>query len=92
MPRVFTQAEVELARARMPTEAKPLTGFFKWKDIKRWHKTWHVYLCKWTENMASIHSADGSKVPVAFAFMAQFGQSGGSSMISMVFTFTTFHN
>ncbi|KAM0229194.1 hypothetical protein ACHAP5_011747 [Fusarium lateritium] len=58
---VFTQAEVELARARMPTEAKPLTGFFKWKDIKRWHKTWHVYL-----------------FPVAFAFMAQFGQSGGS--------------
>ncbi|KIL87754.1 major facilitator superfamily transporter [Fusarium avenaceum] len=58
---VFTQAEVELARARMPTEAKPLSGFFKWKDIKRWHKTWHVYL-----------------FPVAFAFMAQFGQSGGS--------------
>ncbi|KAM0202740.1 hypothetical protein ACHAQI_010683 [Fusarium lateritium] len=58
---VFTQAEVELARARMPTEAKPLTGFFKWKDIKRWHKTWHVYL-----------------FPVLFAFMAQFGQSGGS--------------
>ncbi|KAM0279697.1 hypothetical protein ACHAO9_011572 [Fusarium lateritium] len=56
---VFSQAEVELARTRMPTEAKPLTGFFKWKDIKRWHKTWHVYL-------------------FAFAFMAQFGQSGGS--------------
>ncbi|KAM0259200.1 hypothetical protein ACHAPA_010876 [Fusarium lateritium] len=71
---VFTQAEVELARARMPTEAKPLTGFFKWKDIKRWHKTWHVYLYY----TASIHSANQSKVPVLFAFMAQFGQSGGS--------------
>lgn len=56
--RVFTQAEVELARARMPTEAKPLTGFFKWKDIKRWHKTWHVYLCKGTENTTSIYSAN----------------------------------
>ena len=30
----------------MPTEVKPLTGLFKWKDIKRWHTTWHVYLCK----------------------------------------------
>lgn len=29
----------------MPTEAKLYTGLFKWKDIKRWHKTWHVYLC-----------------------------------------------
>ncbi|KAH8892913.1 major facilitator superfamily transporter [Thozetella sp. PMI_491] len=41
---IFTQKEVELARARMPTEVKPLTGLFKWKDIKRWHTTWHVYL------------------------------------------------
>ncbi|KAH6657273.1 major facilitator superfamily transporter [Truncatella angustata] len=41
---IFTQEEVELARARMPTEVKPLTGLFKWKDIKRWHTTWHVYL------------------------------------------------
>ncbi|KAK3323405.1 major facilitator superfamily transporter [Cercophora scortea] len=41
---IFTQAEVDLARARMPTEVKPLTGLFKWKDIKRWHTTWHVYL------------------------------------------------
>ncbi|KAK0711816.1 major facilitator superfamily transporter [Lasiosphaeris hirsuta] len=41
---IFTQEEVELARARMPTEVKPLTGLFKWKDIKRWHGTWHVYL------------------------------------------------
>ncbi|KAH8195425.1 hypothetical protein TruAng_010405 [Truncatella angustata] len=58
---IFTQEEVELARARMPTEVKPLTGLFKWKDIKRWHTTWHVYL-----------------FPLFFAFMAQFGQSGGS--------------
>jgi ACS family pantothenate transporter-like MFS transporter len=41
---IFTQAEVELARARMPTESKPRTGLFKWKDIKRWHMTWHVWL------------------------------------------------
>ncbi|KAK8858383.1 hypothetical protein IAR55_002610 [Kwoniella newhampshirensis] len=41
---VFSQKEVDLARARMPTEAKLYTGLFKWKDIKRWHKTWHVYL------------------------------------------------
>jgi hypothetical protein len=43
--RIFTEKEVELARTRMPTEVKPLTGLFKWKDIKRWHTTWHVYLC-----------------------------------------------
>ncbi|OIW23425.1 major facilitator superfamily transporter [Coniochaeta ligniaria NRRL 30616] len=41
---IFTQKEVELARARMPTEAKLYTGLFKWKDIKRWHTTWHVWL------------------------------------------------
>ncbi|EPE02817.1 mfs general substrate transporter [Ophiostoma piceae UAMH 11346] len=41
---IFTEKEVELARARMPTEKKPMTGLFKWKDIKRWHTTWHVYL------------------------------------------------
>ncbi|KDN62094.1 putative major facilitator superfamily transporter [Colletotrichum sublineola] len=42
---IFTEKEVELARARMPSEIKPFTGLFKWKDIKRWHTTWHVYLC-----------------------------------------------
>ncbi|OAA60355.1 major facilitator superfamily transporter [Niveomyces insectorum RCEF 264] len=41
---IFTDAEVKMARARMPSERKPLTGLFKWKDIKRWHSTWHVYL------------------------------------------------
>ncbi|KAK1978603.1 major facilitator superfamily transporter [Colletotrichum cereale] len=41
---IFTEKEVELARARMPTETKPFTGLFKWKDIQRWHTTWHVYL------------------------------------------------
>ncbi|KAL2874958.1 hypothetical protein SGCOL_009800 [Colletotrichum sp. CLE4] len=41
---IFTGKEVELARARMPTEVKPHTGLFKWKDVKRWHTTWHVYL------------------------------------------------
>ncbi|CAH0002113.1 unnamed protein product [Clonostachys byssicola] len=41
---IFTQKEVDLARARMPTEAKVRTGLFKWQDIKRWHATWHVYL------------------------------------------------
>jgi ACS family pantothenate transporter-like MFS transporter len=41
---IFTQEEVEIARARMPTERKPLTGLFKWEDIKRWHTTWHAFL------------------------------------------------
>ncbi|GJC96406.1 major facilitator superfamily transporter [Colletotrichum higginsianum] len=41
---IFTEKEIELARARMPTETKPFTGLFKWKDIRRWHTTWHVYL------------------------------------------------
>jgi ACS family pantothenate transporter-like MFS transporter len=41
---IFTQEEVEIARARMPTEVKPLTGLFKWEDIKRWHTTWHAFL------------------------------------------------
>lgn len=30
----------------MPSERKFLTGLFKWEDIKRWHATWPVYLCK----------------------------------------------
>ncbi|KAF6814630.1 major facilitator superfamily transporter [Colletotrichum plurivorum] len=41
---IFSQQEVDLARARMPSETKPFTGLFKWKDVKRWHTTWHVYL------------------------------------------------
>ncbi|OHE98284.1 major facilitator superfamily transporter [Colletotrichum orchidophilum] len=41
---IFTEKEIEIARSRMPTEVKPRTGLFKWKDIKRWHTTWHVYL------------------------------------------------
>ncbi|RSH93614.1 hypothetical protein EHS25_006260 [Saitozyma podzolica] len=41
---IFSAAEVELARARMPSEKKLFTGLFKWKDIVRWHKTWHVWL------------------------------------------------
>ncbi|WOO79834.1 Pantothenate transporter FEN2 [Vanrija pseudolonga] len=41
---IFTQREVELARERMPSETKIYTGLFKWKDIYRWHKTWHVWL------------------------------------------------
>ncbi|WVQ96900.1 hypothetical protein IAU59_004008 [Kwoniella sp. CBS 9459] len=41
---IFTQEEIDLAKKRMPTEAKFFTGLFKWKDIKRWHTTWHVYL------------------------------------------------
>ncbi|KAK1842211.1 major facilitator superfamily transporter [Colletotrichum chrysophilum] len=41
---IFTEKEVELARARMPSEVRPMTGLFKWKDVKRWHTTWHVYL------------------------------------------------
>lgn len=44
---IFSAAEVELARARMPSEKKLFTGLFKWKDIVRWHKTWHVWLCEW---------------------------------------------
>ncbi|KXH54057.1 major facilitator superfamily transporter [Colletotrichum salicis] len=41
---IFTEKEVELARARMPTEVKPHTGLFKWTDVNRWYTTWHVYL------------------------------------------------
>ncbi|KAL1409434.1 hypothetical protein Q8F55_003417 [Vanrija albida] len=41
---IFTEREIELARERMPTETKIYTGLFKWKDIVRWHKTWHVWL------------------------------------------------
>jgi len=44
--RLFSVEENELARARMPTEAKIYTGLFKWRDIVRWHKTWHVWLCE----------------------------------------------
>nr|ACZ51514.1 CND06240-like protein [Kwoniella heveanensis] len=40
----FLDEEIDLAKRRMPTEAKFFTGLFKWKDIKRWHTTWHVYL------------------------------------------------
>ncbi|KAF4918330.1 Pantothenate transporter liz1 [Colletotrichum viniferum] len=41
---IFTEMEVELARARMASEVRPMTGLFKWKDVKRWHTTWHVHL------------------------------------------------
>ncbi|WVR06182.1 hypothetical protein IAU60_003212 [Kwoniella sp. DSM 27419] len=41
---LFSQEEIDLAKRRMPTEAKFFTGLFRWKDIKRWHTTWHVYL------------------------------------------------
>jgi ACS family pantothenate transporter-like MFS transporter len=41
---IFTEAEIKIARARMPTEVKLYTGLFKWKDIKRWHTTWHAFL------------------------------------------------
>ena len=37
----------------MPTEAKPITGLFKWKDVKRWHTTWHAYLCNHLDNKRS---------------------------------------
>jgi hypothetical protein len=82
--RIFTQKEVELARARIgPTDSKPLTGLFKWKDIKRWHTTWHVYLCKSLSNGYFCSSANEKrKVPLYFTFAAQFGQSGGSSASS----------
>ena len=82
--RIFTQKEVELARARIgPTDSKPLTGLFKWKDIKRWHTTWHVYLCKHLSNGYFCSNANEKrKVPLYFTFAAQFGQSGGSSASS----------
>ncbi|KAK7697120.1 hypothetical protein SLS64_013864 [Diaporthe eres] len=41
---IFSEEEIQLARSRMPTERKFLTGLFKWEDIKRWHTTWPVYL------------------------------------------------
>lgn len=42
---IFTAEEIEIARRRMPGELKVYTGLFKWRDIVRWHKTWHVWLC-----------------------------------------------
>lgn len=52
--RVFSEEEIQLARSRMPTERKFMTGLFKWEDIKRWHTTWPVYLCEqlqlWSAN------------------------------------------
>jgi ACS family pantothenate transporter-like MFS transporter len=78
--RIFIQKEVELARARIGrTDSKPLTGLFKWKDIKRWHTTWHVYLYKPLSNGYSFSNAnEKQKLPLYFTFAAQFGQSGGS--------------
>jgi hypothetical protein len=60
--RIFTQKEVELARARIgPTDSKPLTGLFKWKDIKRWHTTWHVYLCEHLSHTYFCSSANENR-------------------------------
>jgi hypothetical protein len=47
----------------MPTESKPLTGLFKWKDIKRWHTTWHVYLCKHLVDIRFPQMLIGEKFP-----------------------------
>lgn len=44
--RIFSEKEIQIARSRMPSERKFLTGLFKWEDIKRWHTTWPVYLCE----------------------------------------------
>ncbi|KAL2273610.1 hypothetical protein FJTKL_04206 [Diaporthe vaccinii] len=44
MARIFSEEEIQLARSRMPTERKFLTGLFKWEDINRWHTTWPVHL------------------------------------------------
>ncbi|KAI7774333.1 hypothetical protein LA080_008892 [Diaporthe eres] len=41
---IFSEEEIQLARSRMPTERKFLTGLFKWEDINRWHTTWPVHL------------------------------------------------
>jgi hypothetical protein len=68
--RIFTQKEVELARSRMPTEAKFFTGLFKWKDIKRWHTTWHVWLCKTL----------CSRAPTVFIRLLTCDQSPSSSL------------
>jgi hypothetical protein len=61
--RIFTEEEVKLARARMPSEVKPFTGLFKWKDIRRWHTTWHPYLCKSTDHQLYSSIANESKFP-----------------------------
>lgn len=44
--RILSEDEIQLARSRMPSERKFLTGLFKLEDIKRWHTTWPVYLCE----------------------------------------------
>lgn len=33
--RIFSKRQIQIARSRMPTERKFLTGLFKWEDIKR---------------------------------------------------------
>ncbi|KEF60388.1 uncharacterized protein A1O9_01948 [Exophiala aquamarina CBS 119918] len=43
-PNWWVSSEIELARARMPTETRPFTGFYRWEDVKRWHMTWHAFL------------------------------------------------
>lgn len=65
----------------MPSEHKLLTGLFKWKDIKRWHTTWHAFLCKHSGHLFVYYANGCRSVPLVFAFMAQFGQSGQSSKI-----------
>lgn len=71
---IFTQEEIDIARRRMPSETKVHTGLFKWRDIVRWHKTWHVWLCKLRTYCAQL-----TPVPLTFLFSAQLGQAGASS-------------
>lgn len=47
LSRVFTREEIQIIRTRMPTEIKPFTGLYKWKDLKNWHRTWHAFLCEY---------------------------------------------
>jgi len=41
---LYTARDIEIAKQRMPGETKLFTGLFKWKDVLRWHQTWHVWL------------------------------------------------
>ncbi|KZO94924.1 MFS general substrate transporter [Calocera viscosa TUFC12733] len=41
---LYSAKDIEIAKRRMPGETKLFTGLFKWKDVLRWHQTWHVWL------------------------------------------------
>ncbi|KAL1406878.1 hypothetical protein Q8F55_006287 [Vanrija albida] len=42
---LFSARDIEIGRARVnPADLKIHTGWFKWRDVLRWHTTWHAWL------------------------------------------------